>query len=267
MKLAVIIPAAGASRRYGGRSKIDEDLGGRPVLQRTVELFVNRPEVASVMVPGPATPSGAFEEFRLRHGDRLGLMGVAVCKGGENHRHESVKNALDALLATEAGKACTHVAVHDAARPATPGDLIDRVLAAAHKHPAVIPVVDVPDTIKRVSAQATEDKDIDPLDAILGATGKAHASFRGVEATLPRDNLVLVQTPQVFEMGLFRRAYAQQNLMSTDDAQLVERLGERVIVVEGDWRNLKITRPGDVDVVRRVLGLRGPVEREAHKKF
>lgn len=264
MKLAVIIPAAGASSRFGGRSKIDEDLGGRPVLQRTVELFANRPETACVMVAGPA---GSFEEFRLRHGDRLGLMGVSVCKGGATHRHESVRNALEALLGTDAGKACTHVAVHDAARPATPPDLIDRVLAAAGKHAAVIPVVDAPDTIKRVSAQATEDRDIDPLDAILGTAGKANTSFRAVEATVPRENLVLVQTPQVFEIGLLRRAYAQRDLTSTDDAQLVERLGERVVVVEGDPRNLKITRPGDVDLVRRILNLRGPAEREAHKKF
>lgn len=266
MKLAVIIPAAGASRRFGGRSKIDEDLGGRPVLQRTVELFVNRPEVAAVMVAGPAAPAGAYEEFRLRHADRLGLMGVLVCKGGQSHRHESVRNALEALLATEAGAACTHVAVHDAARPAAPSDLIDRVIAAAAKHGAAIPGVDLPDTIKRVSA-ATDDADIDPLDAILGTAGKANAQFRAVEATLPRENVVLVQTPQVFEMGLLRRAYAQEDLSGTDDAALVERLGERVVVVEGDPRNIKITRPGDADLVRRILNLRGPVEREAHKKF
>jgi len=78
---------------------------------------------------------------------------------------------------------------------------------------------------------------------------------------------VLAQTPQVFERDLFERAYAQPDLTSTDDAQLVERLGERVVVVEGDPRNIKITRPADISLARSIMGLKGPVEREAHKRF
>lgn len=266
MKLAVIIPAAGASRRFGGRSKIDEDLGGRPVLQRAVELFANRDETAVIIVAGPAA---SWEEFRLRHADRLGLLGIQVCIGGAEHRHESVRNALTHLWEAPSCapfRGCTHVAIHDAARPATPQDLIDRVLAAAAKHGAAIPGVEVPDTIKRVGA-ATEDRDVDPLDAILGGAGKPGASLRAVEKTEPRDNLMLAQTPQVFSMDIIRRAYAQADLASTDDAQLVERLGLPVMVVEGDPRNIKITRPNDVDLCRRILNLRGPAEREAHKRF
>lgn len=266
MRVAVIIPAAGSSTRYG-KPKIDEDLGGRPVLQRTVELFANRPEVACIVVAGPAPNDGVWEEFRLRHGDRLGLIGATICRGGKDHRWQSVKNALDAALASENGKTCTHVAVHDAARPGASTELIDRVFAAAAKHPAVIPAIDLPDTIKRVSEQAVEDKDVDPLDAILGVAGKANTSVRRVMETLARENVVLVQTPQVFEVGLLRRAYAQADLHSTDDAQLVERLGEPVVVVEGDPRNVKITRPVDVELVRKILNLRGPVERETHKRF
>lgn len=266
MKLAVIIPAAGASRRFGGRSKIDEDLGGRPVLQRTVELFANRAEVAVIIVAGPAS---GWEEFRLRHADRLGLLGIQICKGGVDHRYESVRNALTHLWEAESCapfRDCTHIAVHDGARPATPQDLIDRVVSAAGKHGAVIPGVDVPDTIKRVGP-ATEDREIDPLDAILGGAGKPGTSLRPVVKTEPRDNLMLVQTPQVFRADLLKRAYAQKDLESTDDAQLVERLGEPVHVVEGDARNIKITRPFDVELCRRILNLRGPVERETHKKF
>ncbi len=266
MKLAVIIPAAGASRRFGDRSKIDEDLGGRPVLQRTVELFNSRDEVAVVIVAGPAA---SWEEFKLRHGDRLGLVGVQICKGGAEHRYESVRNAirhLDEADTCAPFRDCTHIAVHDAARPATPQDLIDRVVSAAEKHGAVIPGVAVPDTIKRVGP-ATADKSVDPLDAILGGGGKPGATVRPVEETVSREGLMMVQTPQVFRADLLRRAYAQANLDSTDDAQLVERLGEPVIVVEGDPRNLKITRPPDVELCRRILNLRGPVERETHKRF
>lgn len=259
----MIIPAAGASSRYaaagGVRSKIDEDFGGRPVLQRTVEMFTNRDETAVVIVAGPADD---WDEFIMRHGDKLGLLGVKVCKGGKTHRYETVKNAM-ALVPAD----CTHVAVHDAARPCTPPELIDRVLSAAEKHAAVIPAVDVPDTIKRVSPAAKQDKDIDPLDAILGGAGKAGRNVRPVQQTVPRENLVLVQTPQVFTRELLVRAYAQADLASTDDASLVEKLGEPVMVVEGDPRNLKITRPVDLTMARLIMQIRPPAEREAHKRF
>ncbi len=260
MNLSVIIPAAGASMRYsaagGLRPKVDEDLGGRPVLQRTVELFASVDCVKSIIVAGPAD---GFDEFVGRHGDKLGLLGVKVCRGGKTHRWETVKAALEHVPGD-----ATHIAVHDAARPITPTDLIERVLAAAEKHAAVIPAIDVSDTIKRASA-ATESKEIDPFDAILGGGGKA--SYRKVEGTVARDGLVLVQTPQVFEAGLLRRAYSQADLSSTDDAGLVERLGEAVVIVEGDPRNVKITRPADLQAVRLLGGFKGPAERAVHKRF
>lgn len=260
MNLAVIIPAAGASSRYaaagGMRSKIDEDLGGRPVLHRTVELFANIDCVRSIIVAGPADD---YEDFVARHGDKLGLLGVKVCRGGKDHRWETVKNAL-ALVPSDA----THVAVHDGARPVTPPELIERVLAAAEKHNAVIPAVDVPDTIKRASA-TTSSKEIDPLDAILGVGTRA--SYRAVEGGVSREGLVLVQTPQVFEKSLLQRAYAQSDLTSTDDAGLIERLGEPVVIVEGDPRNLKITKPSDLAMVRLLGGFKGPAERAVHKRF
>lgn len=263
MDIAVILPAAGASSRYaaagGLRAKVDEDLGGRSVLLRSVELFVNRDDVGCVIVAGP---DDGYEEFIARHGDKLGLVGVKACRGGRSHRWETVRNALKLVP-----EGCTHVAVHDAARPAAPAALIDRVFAAAEKHDAVVPALDVPDTIKRASPVAAQDKDIDPLDAILGGAGKVNQRMRSVEATISRENLVLVQTPQVFERGLLERAYKQADLSSTDDASLVEKLGEAVVLVEGDPRNIKITRPVDLEMVRLLLGMKGPAERAAHKRF
>lgn len=235
---------------------MDEDLGGRPVLQRSVELFATLDCVRTIIVAGPAE---GYDEFVLTHGDKLGLLGVKVCRGGKTHRWETVKAALE-LVPSDA----THVAVHDGARPITPPELIERVLAAAEKHVAVIPAIDVPDTIKKASAP-TESKEIDPFDAILGVGAKA--SFRTVQGTVPRDGLVLVQTPQVFEVGLLKRAYAQADLSSTDDAGLIERLGESVVIVEGDPRNLKITKPADLHMVRLLGGFKGPAERAAHKRF
>lgn len=260
MNLAVIIPAAGASSRYaasgGLRSKVDEDLGGRPVLQRSVELFVNLDCVRTIIVAGPHDD---YDTFVHQHGDKLGLLGVKVCKGGKSQRWETVRAALE-LVPHDA----THIAVHDAARPITPVEVIERVLAAAEKHDAVIPAIDLPDTIKRASPPQ-KDQAIDPFDAILGVGAKA--SYRTVEATLPRESVVLVQTPQVFSAPLLRRAYAQPDLSSTDDAGLVERLGEPVTIVEGDPRNLKITRPADLHAVRLLGGFKGPAERAAHKRF
>ncbi len=262
MKIGVIIAAAGASRRFGdGRSKLDEDLGGRPVLQRTVELFLKRDDVAHILVAGPAADD-AFEDFRRRHGDKLGLLGAAICRGGKTHRWETVKAALPELPAD-----CTHLAVHDGARPCAPFDMLDRVFGAAAKHMAVAPGVELTDTIKRVAPQEIVDEDVDPLDAILGSAAKANVKVKIVEATIPRQGLVAVQTPQVFEISLLKRAYEQADLSSTDDAGLVERLGERVIIVEGDPRNIKITRPADVPLAMAILGLRPSQGRPTHLKF
>ncbi|MGD9689182.1 MAG: 2-C-methyl-D-erythritol 4-phosphate cytidylyltransferase [Phycisphaerales bacterium] len=275
MKLAVIIPAAGASARYaqavateqglaGARSKLDEDLGGRPVLQRTVELFANLAvedvEIAPIIVAGPADDA-AMKAFRERHADKLAIMGCRLCAGGAHHRYETVRNAL-ALVP----EGCTHVAVHDAARPCATPALLERVLRAASKHPAVIPALDLADTIKRVASEPIRDESPDPLAAILGAA-PAGPSLRAVEATLDRSRLVAVQTPQVFALDLLRRAYAQKDLASTDDAQLIERLGERVVVVPGDSRNLKLTLPADLVMARAILGVRAPDQRAAHMKF
>ncbi len=274
MNIAVIIPAAGSSSRYlesaaaelgaAPRSKLEEDLGGRPVLQRTVELFTKHPDVTVTIVAGPHD-AAAFAEFKVRHGDKLGLLGVRLCQGGKTHRYETVANALSLVP-----EACTHVAVHDAARPCASERLIERVFAAASEdgggHKAVIPGLDVPDTLKRVSARDVAAK-ADPLAAILGDGGTPKSIGRLVEETVDRAGLVAVQTPQVFEVGLLRRAYAQKDLSSTDDAQLVERLGEPVLVVPGEAGNLKITRYADIHLARAILGVRPPAERESHKRF
>jgi len=264
MNICVIIPAAGASSRFGGPlpgglSKLDEDLGGRPVLQRTVELFVKRDDVRSIIVAGP---HDGYDEFIERHGDKLGLLGVTVCKGGTAHRFETVANAL-AHVPAEA----THIAVHDAARPCASDELLDRIFEAAKKHDAVVPGVPVADTLKRVSADAVDAADVDPLDAILGDSGKVNTAVRTVRETVPRENMVCVQTPQVFDAALLRRAYEQADLSSTDDASLVERLGEPVVVVEGDPMNFKITHQADLHHARLVLKTSGGSRKPAHKRF
>lgn len=265
MRIAVILPAAGASSRYlssgGLRSKLDEDLGGKPVLQRTVELFTKHDDVAEIIVAGPADPA-AFAEFKERHADRLGLMGARLCVGGVTHRWETVKAAL-----AQVGTDCTHIAVHDAARPCTSPELLDRVFRAAARHGAAIPALEVADTLKRVVETGEAMGCDDDVAAILGETAESRKPLRVVEATVDRRGMMQVQTPQVFEASILRRAYAQVNLASTDDAGLVERLGTRVVVVEGEARNIKVTHPGDLSLARAILGLREVEGRAAHKRF
>ncbi len=261
MNIAVIITAAGRSERFGGRDKLSEDLGGRALLMRTVELFNKRPEVGCVIVAGPPDH---LDDFRFRFGDQLGFHGAKIVPGGRVERWETVKNAL-----TEVPDQCTHVAVHDAARPGTPVEVIDRVFEAAKMFKAVIPAVHVTATIKRVSKEAKQAAEADPIAAaILGDAARPKNTARRVEETIDRQRLVEVQTPQIFERGLLLRAYAQKDLSgATDDASLVERLGEEVYVVNGDPRNLKVTTPADLHLMRAVLGVRPPAERPTHKQF
>lgn len=263
LNIAVIIPAAGSSQRFGEGSKLDADMAGRPVIQRTVECFVKRADVGAVIVAGPHDDD-AFTEFRDRHGDKLALLGAKVVRGGAAHRWQTVQAALEHVP-----EDATHIAVHDGARPCVDQGMIDQVFQAAARYGAVVPGVDASDTIKRVRTAGDDAGPVDPLAAILGGSDepKGDATKRVVESTVDREGLMLVQTPQVFEAALLRKAYAQADLTSTDDASLVEKLGEEVVVVDGDPRNIKITRRGDVEMAVRILGLKAPAGRASHKRF
>lgn len=276
MKTAVILPAAGAGRRFNGGddggdgpTKIELELVGKPAFLRAVELFVARPEVCEVLV---AVHPDRLEAFRFRWGDRLQIHGVRVVAGGTVERWQTVARAL-----AEVSAECTHVAVHDAARPMTSSALIDRVFAAAQQHAAVVPALPVADTLKRLEPASTEQAaEPDPLDAILGSAGKPTVQVQRVIETVPRANLAAVQTPQVFEIAVLRRAYAmiEQGKLDpaniTDDASLIEALGEAVYAVAGEAANLKLTRAEDVELFEAILSRRqaaGNVERGRKQLF
>ncbi len=246
-RIAVILPAAGLGARFGG-GKIELDLGGKPVFIRAVGLFLPRPEVAGVFL---AVNPDAIDEFKFRWGDKLSFMGVTVVPGGRVERWETVKLALGAV-----GDDYTHVAVHDAARPLTSPGLIERVFAAALRHDAVIPALPVSATLKRVGEALPPEQDA--IDAILDVQPSEAGEVRPVLETIDRTGLVEVQTPQVFRMDLIRRAYEAvgEAASVTDDAGLVEALGETVHVVEGESVNLKITRPADAELARAVVAQR-----------
>jgi 2-C-methyl-D-erythritol 4-phosphate cytidylyltransferase len=221
MKVAVIIPAAGASQRYGGKGKkIFEPLKGRPVFICSLELFVNRPDVCAVLLV--VAPEDE-QTVKSRYGGNLGFMGVALATGGAD-RTASVRNAL-AKLPAEAEYVC----VHDAVRPCVSPLWIDEVFAAAGKSGAAILAYPLHGTLKRVEANNV------------------------IAETLDRDGLWEAQTPQVFRKELLLEAYAKAAGPATDDAALVEAIGQRVSVVRGDPRNVKITTPADLALAAAVV--------------
>ena len=226
--VAVIVPAAGNSTRFGGgQKKPFVSLDGRPVWQRTCELFWNRPDVSTVyLVVAPDDR----DDFRLRYGHVIAFANVKVVAGGAE-RFESVANAL-----AEVPAEVDLVAVHDAVRPLTPPLLLDAVFAAAAEFGAAMLAVPLADTLKRVNPETNTVTD-----------------------TVPRAGLWQAQTPQVFRRDWLVEAYAMRKSFSgaiTDDAQLVEAAGHAVRVVTGSPVNFKITAKDDLELAEAVLKAR-----------
>lgn len=222
-KVAVILPAAGASRRFGdGKSKIFARIGQQAMLLRTVEAFSGRRDVVQVLV---AVSEADLPAVRETFGGHLSLVGAELLTGGAT-RTETVRRALEKV-----SEEAELVAVHDAARPCIAQPWIDAVFAEASKTGAAILGLHVVGTIKRVSASGV------------------------IDATLPRaefDDLWEAQTPQVFAVEVLRKAYATGK-EATDDAALVEATGHPVSVVPGDARNIKVTTKRDLGFATAVI--------------
>ena len=199
------------------------ELGGKPVLMRTIETFASALEGGDygIIVTLPESQMQLWRDLCGKHGFAVPHH---VVPGGETRWH-SVKNALDSI----GDPAIVDViAVHDGVRPLATDALIGRVLDAARRDGAAIPVVMLNDSVRQVTGEAS------------------HA--------LDRSSLRAVQTPQVFEARLLLEAYSQPYQPTfTDDASVVERAGHRVTLVEGDPRNLKITRPMDLALAEYLL--------------
>jgi len=221
---AVIFPAAGHSSRFQGKEKKPfTNLDGRAVWLRSVELFINRPEVAQcIIVVSPEDQ----EMFRRRFGANLAFMNVQIANGGAE-RFESVANALG-LVKPEVD----FVAVHDAVRPCLTESLVTDVFAKAEKTGAAMLAVPIADTIKQVDAQ------------------------KQVKGTTPRQGLWLAQTPQVFRRDWLQEVYDNRTRLGanfTDDAQLMEAAGYAVHIVDGATTNIKITTKQDLVLAEAIL--------------
>jgi 2-C-methyl-D-erythritol 4-phosphate cytidylyltransferase len=216
--VTAVVPAAGFGHRLSaGVPKAFYRLDGRTLIERAVEGLLNSGVVDRVVV---AVPADHLDEAKLT------LAGRAEVVAGGAQRHDSVRMALSAVGKTR------FVLVHDAARALTPPSLILRVVEALRAgHQAVVPALPVPDTIKAVDAE-------------------------GIVVNTPqRAALRAVQTPQGFAAELLLRAYQLPGAADfTDDASLVEHLGERVYVVDGDPLAFKITHPLDLQLAQAVVG-------------
>ncbi len=221
--IAVILPAAGASRRFHDRhyKKPFVNLGGKAVWLHAAEKFLKHSAVKQLIV---VVAEADLAEFKRRFGANIAILGVTVCVGGAE-RADSIERAL-ALV----DDSVDLVAVHDAARPCLADKWIETVCQAAAEHGAALLAVPVTSTLKRVDGQ------------------------QQVITTVDRQGLWEAQTPQVFRRALLLRAYAARaGQPATDDASLVEALGETVAIVVGSPFNLKITTRADLRLAEQIL--------------
>ena len=216
-----MIAAAGTGERLGiDRPKAFAVLGGRPLLAESIDRL-DRCELVDAIVV--AAPPG-WEEPSILLAEELAVSKVVACVTGGATRAESVSMALE-----EVPDEALVVVVHDAARPLIDDAMVERLLGPLGEgFDGAVPVLPVADTLKRVRD-------------------------RTVEETVDREGLVAAQTPQAFLASTLRRAFAQALAGATDCASLVERVGGRVAVVDGDRRLLKITRPADLALVESWL--------------
>ena len=212
MKKYIIIVAGGKGLRMGGDiPKQFLPVCGKPVLMRTLEAFHAYDASMRLILVLPVSQQAYWKQLCEEYQFELVH---EIANGGETRFH-SVKNGL--ALVEEDGL----VGVHDGVRPFVSQEVITRCYEEAASLKAVIPVIGVVETVRHLTEEGSE--------------------------TVPRDQYKLVQTPQVFDVTLLRRAYQQEFTdLFTDDASVVEALGEKVYLVEGNRENIKLTTPFDL---------------------
>lgn len=218
-KRGVIIVAGGSGKRM--QSALPKQfmmLGGLPVVAHTINTFSEALPGAEIVVVLPEEHIPLWRNLAARFD-----IAVHRCIAGGKERFHSVKNGLDAL-----SEEVEYVAVHDGVRALATKKMILRVQLAAEERGAAIPVTEVVDSYRRVDGSESY--------------------------IVPRTELRIVQTPQTFSAALLRRAYEQPfSDKFTDDASVVEALGAKITLVEGERRNIKLTTPEDMLIAERLL--------------
>ena len=229
-RIAAIIPAAGLGTRMGADTpKQFIELDGMPLIIFTLKRLAACPAITDFLVATRADDVVSLQDKIAKAG--LGRP-ARVVHGGDT-RQQSVANAL-----AQVDPATEIVLVHDAVRPFVTREQIERVIAEARMRGAAILGIPAIDTVKEVKRASL------PEDVAL------------ISATIPRERIVLAQTPQAFSYALLRDAFRKaqdDDVNASDEAAVVERFGHEVFVVLGSERNLKITRPLDMDLARFYL--------------
>ena len=223
MKKYIIVVAGGKGLRMGGETpKQFQLIGGKPVVMVTLErLHAIDPSVQLILV----LPAEHIEEWKRLSREYSFAVPLLLAQGGSTRFH-SVQNGLAQVDDIEEAL----VGVHDGVRPFVSREMLDNCFREALVHGAAIPMIDLQDSLRH----------------IVGSNG--------VTEVVPRDRYKLVQTPQVFRLSLLRRAYEQRFVeMFTDDASVVEALGEQVVCVEGNRENIKLTTPFDLMVAKTLM--------------
>jgi 2-C-methyl-D-erythritol 4-phosphate cytidylyltransferase len=240
MKVFVIIPAAGlgtrmasaagAKAKKGAPSKQFATIGGTPILFHTLRKFAAVAQVTKIYIALRKEEIPGFRAALEKDGKDILKKNVELVEGG-NHRQESVAHALAAVPAG----ADDIVLVHDAVRPFVTEDIVKDVINAAEKQGAAIAGMPAVDTVKQVERTA---------DGAL------------IKTTIPRERVVMAQTPQGFRYDVLKKAFDEataDGFVGTDEASLVERAGGKVAVVMGSPRNIKITTPDDLELAEFFL--------------
>jgi 2-C-methyl-D-erythritol 4-phosphate cytidylyltransferase len=229
-RVTAILPAAGLGTRMGADTpKQFLSLDGVPVLLFTLRRLAACPAITNFVI---ATRAEEVDSVAASVASANLGRPVKVVRGGDT-RQDSVANALAEVPAD-----ADLILVHDAVRPLVTPSQIERVIAEAAACDAAIMGIPAMDTVKEVKRASL------PTDVAL------------ITATIPRERVVLAQTPQVFRASLLREAFArgrEDGVTASDEAGLVERIGRDVHVVVGSERNLKITRPGDMELAEFYL--------------
>jgi len=229
-RIVAIVPAAGLGTRMGAdQPKQFLELDGMPLI-----IFTLRRIAACRAITEFLIATRAEDVMWLQDRVAKAALGrpARVIHGGDT-RQQSVANAL-----AQVDPSTEIVLVHDAVRPFVTAEQVDRVIAEARARGAAILGIPAIDTVKEVKRASL------PEDVAL------------ISATIPRERIVLAQTPQAFSYALLRDAFRraeQDGMTGSDEAVLVERMGRDVYVVLGSERNLKITRPADMELARFYL--------------
>ena len=229
-RVAAILPAAGLGTRMGAETpKQFLELDGTPLVIHSVRRIASCPLVTDIIV---ATRGDVIESLQERICGEQFMQSVRVVRGGDS-RQDSVAVALQ-----EVSNDTEIVLVHDAVRPFVTREQIVRVIEEARRCQAAILGIPAMDTVKEVKRASL------PEDVAL------------ITGTIPRERVVLAQTPQAFSTKLLKEAFARaqaDGVNASDEAGLVERMGHDVHVVLGSERNIKITKPADMDLARFYL--------------